>query len=118
MSTILIFIQFSGHQVELNKNKTFFCLLSRSLKTNWVIKVNKILLYLNNTSIQVGTPFLKDEFILLQIKSIFKSKKILVHKVKRKNNYKKTQGTYNFITKVEPYHLVKTKMISLLSFYI
>ena len=46
----------------------------------------------NEKKINIGTPFIKGAKILVEIKDVFRDKKVIVFKMKKRKGYHKTKG--------------------------
>jgi large subunit ribosomal protein L21 len=93
-------IQASGKQFWVEENK-FYDFDKMPLQQNDVFCFNKILLLKRGGSVNVGKPFLSNNFIVEAIVlRHFKSSKVRVFKMKAKKNNRKVFGNKNDITRV------------------
>ncbi|MGX6961056.1 MAG: 50S ribosomal protein L21 [Candidatus Karelsulcia muelleri] len=68
---------------------------------------NKILFFSKNETFQIGTPYLKNIYILAQVISPYKENKKIVFKKKRRKGYKLKQGHRQKMTKIKILSIVQ-----------
>ena len=83
-------VEIKGHQYLVEEN-TIIDVDKFDPKTEKK-ELSKILLIENNEKVQIGTPYLKDSSLDVEVLEELKSPKEIVFKFKRKTGYKKKQG--------------------------
>ena len=83
-------VEIKGHQYLVEEN-TIIDVDKFDPKTE-KNELSKILLIENNEKVQIGTPYLKDSSLEVEVLEELKGPKEIVFKFKRKTGYKKKQG--------------------------
>ncbi|CAL4042978.1 50S ribosomal protein L21 [Buchnera aphidicola (Phyllaphis fagi)] len=93
-------IKNGGKQYQVNEGKTVR-LEKINLPTGKNIEFNKILIFVNNSNVQIGNPTLSNIKIIGNITNHGRHKKINIIKFNRRKHYKKKQGHRQYFTDVK-----------------
>jgi large subunit ribosomal protein L21 len=94
-------IQNSGKQILVKPSNWYDLDFIKTGHVGDYIYLNKILLFKNNTKIQLGKPFLENSQIAGKIIQEVKGPKITVLKTKPKKKYTRTKGHRQLYTRVQ-----------------
>jgi len=98
MKYAIIAISGSQFKVEENKNLTVDNL---NLKEGETSSTNQVLLLVDDKSISIGSPFIKDAKVEFKVIKNYKGKKLKIFKYKAKSRYRLTQGFRSQLSDIE-----------------
>ncbi|WP_185877363.1 50S ribosomal protein L21 [Blattabacterium cuenoti] len=90
-----------GKQFKLFEKKYIYVPFFYEKKLGEKLIFNQVLLFCKNGMIKIGTPFLKEIRIQVEIIEHKKGKKIIVFKKKRRKGYKKKNGFRPIFSKIK-----------------
>ena len=98
---MLAIAKIAGKQYKLEKGKVLWVDKMKDIKEGGKVKIDKILLRADGSSVDIGTPYISGAQAELTVKRHLKDKKIRVYKKKAKKRYEKGQGHRQQYTEVE-----------------
>jgi large subunit ribosomal protein L21 len=94
-------IETGGKQYKVEKGSEIDVELLSGKKEGDAVSFDKVLLLSKKSDIEVGTPYIKDAAVEGKVMSLFKDKKVVSFKFKRKTNYHRTIGHRQNYTRVK-----------------
>ncbi|AWU43504.1 50S ribosomal protein L21 [Blattabacterium sp. (Cryptocercus kyebangensis)] len=98
---IYAIVNIFGNQFKLIENKYIYVLRLTSMKLGEKIWLNQVFLFYKNGLTKIGTPFLENINIQVEILQHLKGDKIIVFKKKRRKGYKVKNGFRPLFTKIK-----------------
>ena len=95
-----VIVQLSGKQYLLEENSWYDIDFINRNKEDLYLSLDKILMYKNNSRVQIGKPFLKNSSICATIVGDISGKKLTVLKTKPKKKYTRVKGHKQIYTRI------------------
>ncbi|WP_185851565.1 50S ribosomal protein L21 [Blattabacterium cuenoti] len=110
---IYAIVYFLGKQFKLIENQYVYVpSLSSSINLGEKIILNKVLFFYKNGFSKIGTPFLEDINVQVEILKHLKGNKIIIFKKKRRKGYQVKNGFRPFFTKIKVISFLEKKSVS------
>jgi len=106
-------VYFLGNQFKLIENQYVYVPSISSTNLGEKIVLDKVLLFYKNGSSKIGTPFLENINVQVEILQHLKGNKIIIFKKKRRKGYQVKNGFRPFFTKIKVISFLEKKSVSL-----
>lgn len=103
-----IVFETGGKQYKVEKGQVLEVENLPEAKNN-LVSFKKILLYVNDSDVKVGKPYLENFAVQAKVLENFKGEKIRVARFKAKSRYRKVRGHRQSLSRIEIHEIIKAR---------